>query len=233
MKEALPTTKADRLNELPGQEVGSEYALPSDTDADAVAQTIFNAFKRADGSYRIADSLITIGASDTRHIRYTTKDGEKLFVINIRERDGFITVKKKGRKVEKNGVLFREEQEEPFPADEWNDETERKIVAEEAARQGVSSDGIVRAEDTQKRKLKVRLMHYASGRIYSVGVSTKVRSDGTRDVSLSIDYVGKEPMNHPPAEAEHPEEEIVRNIRYLREYIGRIVEIGHEIPSHS
>lgn len=232
MKEAQPTTKADRLNELPGQEVGSEYALPSDTDADAVAQTIFNAFKRADGSYRIADSLITIGASDTRHIRYTTKDGEKLFVINIRERDGFITVKKKGRKIEKSGVLFREEQEEPFLAGQWSDETERNIVAEEAARQGVSPDDIVRAEDTQKRKLKVRLMHYASGRVYSVGVSTKVRSDGTRDVSLSIDYVGKEPMNSPPEETEHPEEEIVRNIRYLREYIGRIVEIGHEIPSH-
>ena len=232
MREAQPTTKTDRLNELPGQEVGSEYALPSDTDAEAVAETIWNAFKRADGSYRIADSLITIGASDTRHIRYATKDGKKLFVINIRERDGFITVKKKGKKIEKNGVLFREEQEEPFTAGEWNEESEQRIIAEEAERQGIRPEDIVRAEDTEKRKLKVRLAHFATGRIYSVGISTKVRSDGTRDVSLSIDYVGKELTEGVTAGAENPEEEIVRDIRYLREYIGRIVELGHEIPSH-
>ncbi|MBI5140042.1 MAG: hypothetical protein HZA94_01170 [Candidatus Vogelbacteria bacterium] len=91
------TKKSDRLNELPGKELEVERRLPRDTDMDGLANEIFEAFQKDNRTkYQIAKSLPLVAESMTRHLRYSTRDKNgkkvKLFVINIRERDGVINL---------------------------------------------------------------------------------------------------------------------------------------------
>jgi hypothetical protein len=219
------TTKADRNNEFPGQELEVEYALPPNIDTDHLAQAIRDAFSEdTAGPYQIAKSMPFVAESKTKHLRYSVQDGDgeknrKLFVVNIRERDGVMSVKRKGAKSKRKGIMFRDESEEQLPFKEWTPEAEKQVKSEQGILFDVSPEDIIQTGETMKRKLKIRIENQDTKRIYSIGVTTKTKQDGRAENSLSIDYIGKEAEGSAENEPASIKNAVAEDIKKIKEKV--------------
>lgn len=217
------STKADRLNELPHKEVEIEFRLNKKTDLDELAKNIFSEFKGTEQlPYQISAGMPEITESLTRQLKYFTKEEEagktKLFTITIRHNDGAISIKKKGEKVHHDDVDSRDETEYMLPYDEWNAETESKIIAEQAKLFNISPDQI-NEELIHKRKLKIRVENQDSHRIYTIGVVGKTKENGKTKKSMDIQYVGMEGAEPEETEADEAENAIDHDLVAIKDII--------------
>jgi hypothetical protein len=82
------------------REIESIFTIKSKHIIDAVGYTIFTTLSKSQGREALASGFLAVGESKTRHLRYSihqhSGDEKPVFVIHMRERDGFITLKQKG-----------------------------------------------------------------------------------------------------------------------------------------
>jgi hypothetical protein len=176
------TRKADRCNEFPDKEIEMIFYLDKELSIDHVSKIIFGAFRENNDIYTIATSLPRISESKTKQLRYAKKEksgnGTRLYVINIRDRDGFITIKRKGSKKYQKKVVIRDEQEVPLPYTQWTQYQEDEVKVLEAERIGINPIDISLSRGTNKRKLKIRIVNTKSYRAYTIGLNEKMSMEG-------------------------------------------------------